>query len=241
MVHYSTALSYYHLIYTLVHANSKSECHFSFPDARSIAIRSAVCAAYAPMINRGDAINSDEWRTLPEEQQMGWRVPISVMLNLTHLRRFQPVITVAEYLRLHGLQEDLELSNGQWDTQKYHQNPSVFDTHTPSLHVIENGWYDPQGLIRVDTSPEQMKSHGYWDPLLGDPARDQLGGWPSPSKTEAYLALERQLSGRQRVLSFDNTRQILRDNGIRGLDSDEALTEILNQNGWEVLYSFEGA
>lgn len=203
--------------------------------------QSAVCAAYAPMVNRGDAINSDEWRQLPEEQQMGWRVPMSVMLNITHLRRFQPVITVAEYLRLHDLSEDLELGNGQWDIQKYHQNPSVYDTHPPSLHIIQNGWYDPQDLNRVDALPEEMRARGQWDPLLGDPARDESGGWPSPSKTDAYLILERSLSGRQHVLNFDTARQILQGHGVRGLNSDEDLTQFLKNNGWEVLYTFDGA
>ena len=195
------------------------------------------------MINRGDAINSNEWRELPEEQQMGWRVPMSVMLNLTHLRRSQPVVTVAEYLRLHDLSPDIELSNGQWDTQKYHQNPSVYDTqgNPPSLHIIENGWYDPQGLNRVDRLPEEMKSRGQWDSLLGDPARDEDSGWPSPPKTDAYLALERSLSGRQYVLPFDRAREILRSNGIRGVTSDEGLIQVLNDNGWEVLYTFDGA
>ena len=193
------------------------------------------------MVNRGDAINSDEWRQLPIEQQMGWRVPMSVMLNLTHLRRFQPVITVAEYLRLHDLPEDLELSNGQWDTQKYHQNPSVYDTHSPSLHIIENGWYDPQGLNRVDILSEEMKSRGQWDPLLGDPGKDESGGWPSPSKTDEYLLLEESLKGRQHVLSFDKARQILQSERIPGLNSDEGLTRFLNDIGWEVLYTFDGA
>lgn len=195
------------------------------------------------MVDRGDAIHSDEWRELPKDQQMGWRVPMSVMLNLTHLRRSQPVITVAEYLRLHDLSPDLELGDGQWDTQNYHQNPSVNDTqgNPPSLHIIENWWYDPQGLNRVDRLPEEMKSRGHWDSLLGNPARDEHSGWPSPSKTDAYLALEQALPERQRVLDFDRARWILENNGIQGVASDEGLIQVLNDNGWEVLYTFEGA
>lgn len=195
------------------------------------------------MINRGDAINSDEWRQLPEEQQMGWRVPMSVMLNLTLLRHFQPVITVAEYLRIHDLSEDLELSNGQWDTQIYHQNSSVYDAqgNPPSLHIIENGWYDPQTLNRVDRLPDEMKSRGQWDALLGDLGSEKYGDWPSPSKTKAYLALEQALQERPYVLRFDQARQILRHNGIQGVASDEGLIQVLNNNGWEVLYTFDGA
>ncbi|KIJ17149.1 hypothetical protein PAXINDRAFT_167928, partial [Paxillus involutus ATCC 200175] len=215
----------------------------SFVYARSCEYDNAVCAAYAPIVNRGDAINSDEWRQLPEEQQMGWRVPISVMLNMTHLRRFQPVITVAEYLRLHDLPEDLELSTGQWDTQKYHQNPNAFDSQgtPPNLHIIENWWYDPQGLNRVEMLPEEMRLRGKWDPRLGDRGRDENGGWPSPSNTGAYQILKQTLSGRQHVLGWDQARKILQDHGIRGVTSDEGLTQVLNDNGWEVLYTFDGA
>ncbi|KAF9234040.1 hypothetical protein BU15DRAFT_90142 [Melanogaster broomeanus] len=215
----------------------------SFVYARACEYDNAVCADYVPMVNRGDAIHSDEWRNLPDEEQMAWRVPISLMLNITHLRRFQPVITVADYLRLHDLPPDLELSTGQWDTQNYHQNPNVFDTHgtPPSLHTIENWWYDPQGLNRVDVIPEEMKQRGNWNLELGDKARDENGGWPSPSKTAAYVALERALSGRQYVLGWDDARRILLDHGIRGVTSDEGLTQVLNDNGWEVLYTFDGA
>ncbi|KAH0830351.1 hypothetical protein J3R83DRAFT_1745 [Lanmaoa asiatica] len=235
-----------YIIETAIHHGSLLNRTVIIPSyiyARSCEFQNAICAAYAPMINRGDAINSEEWRQLPEEQQMGWRVPISTMLNLTHLRRFQPVITVAEYLRLHDLSEDLELSNGQWDTKIYHQNPSVYDTqgNSPSLHTIENGWYDPQDLNRVDLLPEVIKSRGQWDPLLGNPAKDEHGGWPSPSKTNAYLALEQALSGRQHVLDFDRARHILQDNGIRGVTSDDDLIQVLNDNDWEVLYTFDGA
>ncbi|KAG6379179.1 hypothetical protein JVT61DRAFT_11621 [Boletus reticuloceps] len=235
-----------YIIETAVHHGSLLNRTVVIPShiyARSCEYENAVCAAHAHMINRGDAINSDEWRNLPEEQQMGWKVPMSVMLNLTHLRRSHPVITVAEYLRLHDLSPELELSNGQWDTQKFHQNPSVDDTQgkPPSLHVIENGWYDPQDLNRVDGLTEEMKSRGQWDSLLGDPAKDEHGGWPSPIRSNAYLALEQALSGRQHVLEFDRARSVLQSNGIRGVTSDEGLIQVLNDNGWEVLYTFDGA
>ncbi|KAF8123741.1 hypothetical protein EV363DRAFT_1179181 [Boletus edulis] len=235
-----------YIIETAIHHGSLLNRTVLIPSyiyARSCEYENAVCTAHAQIINRGDAINSDEWRNLPQEQQMGWKVPMSVMLNLTHLRRSHPVITVAEYLRLHDLSPELELSNGQWDTQKFHQNPSVDDTQgkPPSLHVIENGWYDPQDLNRVDRLTEEMKSRGQWDSLLGDPAKDEHGGWPSPIRSKVYLALEQALSGRQHVLEFDRARDILQNNGVRGVTSDEGLIQVLNDNGWEVLYTFDGA
>lgn len=195
------------------------------------------------MVNRGDAIGSDEWRELPEEQQMGWKVPISEMFNLTHLRRTRPVITVAEYLRLHGLSEDLELSMGRWDTEEYHRSPTIFEPHgkPPSLHIIENHWYDPQGLIRVDKITDEMKERGNWNPLLGDRGQDQHGGWSTPSRSKAYHVLESALSGRLSVLEWEQARQILQSSGIVGIDTDEGLTEVLFDHGWEVLYTFDGA
>lgn len=215
----------------------------SFVYARACEYSNDVCAAYATMVNRGDAVNSDEWRELPEDKQMAWKVPISDMLNLSHLRRTQSVITVADYLRLHNLPEDLELSTGQWDAAKYHQNPSVFDSHgkPPSLHVIENQWYDPLRLNRVDRIPEEMKERGKWNPRLGDKAQDQYGGWKTPSRTKAYHVLELMLAGRQFVLGWDQARAILESSGIGGVSTDEGLTEILLSNGWEVLYTFDGA
>ena len=40
----------------------------SADDLRSLS--SEVCAQYATMVNRGDAIPSDQWRDLPLKQQM---------------------------------------------------------------------------------------------------------------------------------------------------------------------------
>jgi len=234
-----------YIIETAIHHGSLLNRTVVIPSyiyARSCEYENAVCAAHAQMINRGDAINSDEWRNLPDDRQMGWKVPMSVMLNLTHLRRSHPVITVAEYLRLHDLSPELELSNGQWDTQRFHQNPAVYDTQgkPPSLHVIENWWYDPQDLNRVDRLTEEMKSRGQWDSLLGDLAKDERGGWPAPIKSNVYLALERELSGRQHVLDVDRARSILQNDGIRDVTSDEGLIQVLNDHGWEVLYTFDG-
>ncbi|KAI0308457.1 hypothetical protein OF83DRAFT_1180803, partial [Amylostereum chailletii] len=62
----------------------------SFVYARGCEYNIDVCADYAPMVNKGDAIGWEEWRTLPIEQQMGWRLPMSLMLNLTHIREKHP-------------------------------------------------------------------------------------------------------------------------------------------------------
>ncbi|KAH7914049.1 hypothetical protein BJ138DRAFT_1144531 [Hygrophoropsis aurantiaca] len=218
----------------------------SFVYARSCEYPNAICAAYAPMVNRGDALNSDEWRKLPEEQQMGWRIPMSTMINITHLRRTHPVLLVSEYLRLHNLSADLEASNGQWEAEKYHQNPSVFDSSArgpPSLDVIENWWYDPHGLNRVDSIPEDMKRRGDWNAAGGDKSQGEYGTWNKKEKTDIYLNLETALpkEGRQYVLEWDRTRSILQNHGVGGISSDEGLEIKLRDNGWEVLYTYDGA
>ncbi|KAH7903446.1 hypothetical protein BJ138DRAFT_1168131 [Hygrophoropsis aurantiaca] len=186
----------------------------SFVYARACEYPNAVCAAYFPMVNRGDAVDSDEWRKLPEEQQMGWRVPMSTMINITHLRRTQPFLLVSEYLLLHNLSADLE-------AKKYHQNPSVFDS----------GARGPPSL-------KDMKRRGDWNVSKGE-----YGTWNKKEKTDIYLNLQSALpkKGRQNVLGWDQARSILQNHGIVGISSDEGFEMKLRDNGWEVLYTYDGA
>ena len=194
------------------------------------------------MVNRGDAVNSNEWRLLPIEKQMAWRVPISVMLNMTLLRSTQPVITVSEYLRLHNMSEDTEESNGHWGQQKYHLHPYIFSnsSRTPSLHVIENQWYD-SGVNRVDVIPDDMKERGGWNAEGGDPKKGQTGMWPDTPNTPISTALQSALFDRAKVLEWDRARQVLREQGYTWHQTDEKLVRVLNENGWELLYTYQGA
>ena len=61
------------------------------------------------MVNRGDAVGSDEWRELPIEKQMAFRLPISIVVDLPHLRARYPVMTVSKYLHLHGMDPETEV------------------------------------------------------------------------------------------------------------------------------------
>jgi hypothetical protein len=72
------------------------------------------------MVNKGDAVGWNEWRDLPMEQQLAWRIPIEVMLDIPHLRSVHPVILVSEYLRLQGIRVEKEWASGGWHTQDYH-------------------------------------------------------------------------------------------------------------------------
>ena len=51
--------------------------HTSCGFIQCIFTRSETCAEYAAMVNRGDAVGSDQWRDLPIEKQMAFRLPIS--------------------------------------------------------------------------------------------------------------------------------------------------------------------
>jgi hypothetical protein len=188
------------------------------------------------MVNRNDATYTEEWRDLPIEGQMGWRIPISTMLNMTLLRNRHPVITVSDFLRLHNISEDVERSNGHWGRETYHTNPNVFDTsgHTPSLHVIQEHLYDPEGVNRVDMIPEDMKMRGEWTFAGGQPLDGENMEWNETMWTFAHEPHEAS------VLDWNQVRQILQKRGYIGLDTDEKLEWFLTKNGWEVLYTYEG-
>jgi hypothetical protein len=210
-------------------------------------ICSTLCADYATMVNRGDAVGSEEWRELPIEQQMAFRIPISAVVNMPNLRSRQPVITVSEYLRLHGQDPESESSNGHWFRQWYHTHPNVFEankTKTPSLFIIENHWYDPTGTTRVDYIPETMKRRGNLDPQPGlDNHHDSAEYWPTVEPTELSINLsETMVSHDGSSLDWDTAKSVLVDAsdliGDVNLDDDEVVESLLNVHGWEVLHTF---
>lgn len=95
------------------------------------------------MVNRGDTV----------EQQMEWKVPISIMFNLTHLQQSHAVITVSDYLRLHNISTEVESTGGHWDVDACHSHNAV-GVMTHDLYVTENLYYDPYSVIRVDYIPQ---------------------------------------------------------------------------------------
>jgi hypothetical protein len=223
------------------------------------------------MVNRGDATGSNEWRDLPIEKQMAWRIPITTMFNLTHLRLTHPVILISEYLRLHDLSPDLECSNGAWSRTLYHAHANIFESDPgkrPSLHVIENGWFDPKGMIRVDVLPSDMKVRGSRSADFGDYAEGRRGDWGTNLMTALGRLLSNEMSGDQPVLSWERARAIVEaaptdvhevndaperstsegesDSAVEtkrqwDVSTDEGLERVLRSNGWEVLYTYEGA
>jgi len=194
---------------------------------------SAVCAEYATMVNKGDVMGSDEWRKLPIEQQMGFQIPISVMMDLPRLRERGPVITASEYLRLHGQDPEVESTDGSWPRDLYHSQANVFEsnrTKTPSLFVIGNHWYDPQHIVRVDYIPQEMKARG-------DLNREK-------GRTEISKLLWRMEDLNGVVADWEPAIKALRLSMLEpdvGVDDDAVVERILNANGWEVLHTFAHA
>ncbi|KAF8266934.1 hypothetical protein EI94DRAFT_1731800 [Lactarius quietus] len=222
----------------------------SFVYARACEYNITVCADYATMVNKGDAVDSEEWRELPIEEQMGFRIPISVIVNMTNLRIQQPVITASEYLRLHGQDPESESSSGFWPREWYHTHTNVFETNKtkiPSLFLIENHWYaplyGPEGTTRVDYIPEAMKRRGN---LERHPGPDYYDGtaeyWPTVEATELSGVLYEAMLERGSSLEWDNAKEVLVNCsdliGDVNLDDDEVVEELLNAHGWEVLHTF---
>lgn len=215
----------------------------SYVYARSCAYALQVCADQAPMVNKGDAIGWDEWRELPEEQQMAWQIPMTQMLNLTQMRQTHPVILTSDYLRLHDMPVSTETSSGYWDRNSYHVSSG--SKPAPSLYVVENSWYDPEGVTRVDVLTEDMKTRGGWMPGRADEPR--AGRWPDVEKTSVQESLESVLSDK-RALSWDEAKGLIQvshvcDGGecATSSDDDTVIEDVLRDNGWEVVYSFQGA
>ncbi|KAL4073627.1 hypothetical protein J3A83DRAFT_4091128 [Scleroderma citrinum] len=214
----------------------------SFVYARACEFDIHTCAAWASMVNRNDAVNSDEWRTLPIEQQMAWRIPISLMFNLSHIRETHSVVTVSEYLRLHNISDSVETGPGYWDVGSYHHISSSGERE-PSLRVITNDWYDPGDIVRVDRIPDDMRGRGGWTPEGGDRSHARVGTWNTAVDTPLYHALMGALpSSGWPVLSWRDVRRIVQDDEhITSQSADEEIREVLEENGFEAVYTYDGA
>ena len=211
-----------------------------------IFICSTVCAEYATMVNKGDAIGWEEWRDLPYEQQMAFRIPISLMFDMPRLRKQYPVITTSEYLRLHGLDPESESSSGFWLRDWYTSSPNVFEsnkTKKPSQFLIENHWYDPREINRVDHIPQAMKTRGKWErypepEVVGETA----GYWPPEEQTDISDLLGSAMSENDPILGWDHVKAVLKESRLgqeMDLNDDNVVESVLIANGWEVLYTFD--
>ncbi|PBK61615.1 hypothetical protein ARMSODRAFT_990619 [Armillaria solidipes] len=191
----------------------------SFVYARSCEYDVHVCSDYAPMVNRGDVLGSNEWRGLPIDQQMAWVLPINLMINITHLRQSHPVITVSDYLRLHGHDSDSEAPDGQWQRVYYHLTENVLTGKIPELYVIENERFDPPGTVRVDEMIARTDEEAYVSDV---------------EEGEIYRTLkDALLEGDQVFMDWNKAQELL------GISSDEDLERVIADNGWEVVHTFK--
>jgi hypothetical protein len=198
------------------------------------------------MVNKGNAIGWDQWRDLPYEQQMAFRIPISLMLDLPRLREQYPVITASEYLRLHGLDPDSESSSGFWLREWYISSPNVFEsnkTKTPSQFLIENHWYDPTGTNRVDHIPQAMKTRGKWERYLEpEVVGETTGYWPPEEQTDISDLLTSVMPEDKAILGWGDVKAVLSESRLGqeiDLDDNNVVESVLNVNDWEVLHTFE--
>lgn len=175
------------------------------------------------MMNRNDAIGSDEWRNLPLEKQMVWKIPIEVMLDLPHLRKKHNVITLSEYFLLQDLDPRREISNGRWDREYYHHG-----IDHPTLFVIPNHVYDPDDIARVDN----------WIPA--DYAKPNVTSITQVKAVTCDTKLITKAAEKKKaVISWDDAKGALRQAGISTQD-DALVTEALEGAGWVILHTFDG-
>ncbi|KAG1803473.1 uncharacterized protein BJ212DRAFT_1486964 [Suillus subaureus] len=206
---------------------------------RTTIIPSYVYARACEFDKYGDATGKDEWRQLPMEKQMAWRIPVSLMFNLTHLRETHAVITVSDYLRLHNISVDVETTSGHWDTDLYHRGVNIFSDSKvePSLYVIKNEWYDA-GVIRVDQLPRTMRERGRWNITHG-----QVGSWATTEETPLSKALHDAMTSGTSVLDWDTVLIVVGDN-YDPIETESSsaggIASTLEENGWEVLYTYGG-
>ncbi|KAF8321613.1 hypothetical protein DL93DRAFT_2051313 [Clavulina sp. PMI_390] len=131
----------------------------SYVFVRSCESQRPACEGFATMIDRDElSINRDgdeQEDEHPPPHQMGWLIPIEVMVDLANMRKHVPVLTISQYLTLNGLSTDLETRNGLWDRINYHS--STVNRTSPSLAVVPNKEFDHDlELLRVDTLPENL-------------------------------------------------------------------------------------
>ena len=144
------------------------------------------------------------------------------MLDIDAFRKHVPVVTVAEYLQLHGLPETLETDDGRWDLEAYHFNCSITP---PSLAVIPNYDYDRDlhGIARVDRLPGQ---------LIEAPHK----GSPEWTVYRGLLGL----LGRQITLDAELARPFLRQHTDEDWQSASEMGEIASKYGFAVVYTYNG-
>jgi len=187
------------------------------------------------MVNRGDALGTDEWRNIPMDRQMGWILPIEIMIDVPHLRKKHNVMLMTEYLYLQGLNLTHVRSNGGWDREYYHSG-----IDRPTLFVIPNNIYDPQDVVRIDIVPSPPFVS------LGDPNATvehfKANQWTPPTEfgraCNVHL-LESTFVKRRVWLDWAEVVGALR--WILPDYNNTRVEDALNAAGWVTLHTWDGA
>lgn len=183
----------------------------------------SACAAFAAQSRRSEEIGKGDYYYLSEDEQQTWRLPIGLMVDIPQLRENVSVITVGEYLRYHHLPPSLERLDGHWDMNKYRTLPDFANTPARNLSIVTL-WskdYEPDDIVRVDSLPRGPKA------------------LPNVEDRPIYKAIKERLNGHKTVF-LDEAKRVLRDQNLGTWNNDGELNDLLMENGWGIVHTFEG-
>ncbi|KAG8989235.1 hypothetical protein FRB90_002332 [Tulasnella sp. 427] len=201
----------------------------SFVYARACEGKIELCSTLAPTVKGGDAMHSNIRDTLPPEQQIAYRVPIDIMIDIPHLRRSgHPVVLTSEFLRLSGFTnpEVLETTSGHFDRDKY-LGVRPTDGKNVTLFVVKNNEYDLKGSVaRVDRVQPLVEKFGRFS--LEDVGTVSRKLWEKVNDKADHT-----------TVSLEEAREAVRLY-MDDPDNDHELEDILGTMGWVVLHTWDG-
>ncbi|QRV96590.1 O-FucT domain protein [Ceratobasidium sp. AG-Ba] len=284
----------------------------SYVYARSCRYELDVCASFLPKVYWTEAAHGFEWFDHPFDEEYLFRVPLGTVLDLDRLRAgpsqndwtpkrggvvHWPVITVSEYLQLHGLDPQIEIHNGYWNrvdyqlppgtnVTAYHEAlaaeeaakqeaekaPSQTQNITPrsphassglrraikavqvhkrltrsieggsTLYEMLNQEWDATPLVRVD---DLQALHGYnaqdWSWVNRSFVLSGTGAQDNERSQKLFMRLNQTRAiNNQIVLEVNQVRRVAQSVGYEALESEDNLERIINEAGWDFLYTFEG-
>ncbi|KAG9043074.1 hypothetical protein FS837_010058 [Tulasnella sp. UAMH 9824] len=200
----------------------------SFVYARACEWEIEFCAAFAPMVNRGKAVHSNAWDNLPAYQQIAYRIPIEIMLDIPHLRKVgHPVVLTSQFLRLSGINDpDLETtaSDGHFEREKY--LGARKDGSKMTLFEVKLDDYDPKRVVRVDRSKALTEKFGRF--AHGDVGIASMKLWEKVVAKEDHT-----------MIKWEDARDAVKEHMRDPLD-DEELERVLGEMGWIVVHTWDG-
>lgn len=154
----------------------------------------------------------------------GFKIPITVMLDLSALRKQVPVITVEEFLALHGRNTSIEVGNGGWAYELYQgANYDAFRIPNEPGHPDE--LFEPPNTIRVDRLPTMPR------PMV-----------PTERKARFIYDQLRLNSTSDGILTPKMARELLTTLKVKlpeeSTDEGETLAPIMTKYGFGLLHTY---